>query len=506
MPCPRLFRCAARALNNRSVILRTRLKYPAHPAFAGQLERPFSTGYGTKDRAMPLNTGSFNFANSTPGMPNELQPSTICTSGAASVAHWLGVGTAHAHAGNITDASAAFDEALRLAPGSIEACETACAQLGYCYYGLREFEKSIEMLERAAQCNPGNRHVWLYRAAALHELHRYEEAIPAYEKLLADDPNDYHAKWALAQLYRITDDFSKGWAAMYHYLPRRTLRKPEWKGEDLSDKTLLVYHQHGFGDLIMYMRTLPLINAKKIILAVKPNLLRLLQSAAPGVDEVVSLSEANLDALEYDYHTNEADQLRLIDKISTAYNPIAMPYLKADQSLEKAWRERVEADGHFRVGIAWSANTAHYGGNDPRVIPLANWRPLAELPNVSFYSLQKDEASSQISDAPQLRIIDLGGDISDFADSAALMSSLDLVISIDSSPAHLAGALGRPVWTLLPNKSDWRWRRERSDHPWYPSMRLFRQGVRQSWEDLLIQVRDELAQLLRDRGNRTCQD
>jgi ADP-heptose:LPS heptosyltransferase len=84
------------------------------------------------------------------------------------------------------------------------------------------------------------------------------------------------------------------------------------------------------------------------------------------------------------------------------------------------------------------------------------------------------------------------------------MSSLDLVISIDSSPAHLAGALGRPVWTLLPNKSDWRWRRERSDHPWYPSMRLFRQGVRQSWEDLLIQVRDELAQLLRDRGNRTC--
>jgi tetratricopeptide (TPR) repeat protein len=255
LPCPRLFRCAARALNNRSVILRTRLKYPAHPAFAGRLELPFSTGNGTKDRAMPLNTGSFNFANSTPGMPNELQPSTICTSGAASVAHWLGVGTAHAHAGNITDASAAFDEALRLAPGSIEACETACAQLGYCYYGLREFEKSIEMLERAAQCNPGNRHVWLYRAAALHELHRYEEAIPAYEKLLADDPNDYHAKWALAQLYRVTDDFSKGWAAMYRYLPRRRLRKPEWKGEDLSDKTLLVYHQHGFGDLIMYMRT-----------------------------------------------------------------------------------------------------------------------------------------------------------------------------------------------------------------------------------------------------------
>jgi hypothetical protein len=179
---------------------------------------------------------------------------------------------------------------------------------------------------------------------------------------------------------------------------------------------------------------------------------------------------------------------------------VPVPYLKPLPASVESWRTQIGGDNSFKIGIAWAGNDAHYPCGDPRTTRLSDWLPLADVPGISLYSLQKDRRSREIFDYPQLNVIDLSEARRDFGDLAAIMSLLDLVITVDSSPAHLAGALGCPVWTLIAYRHDWRWRRDGSTHPWYPSMRLFRQGRTQTWASVILEIKAELEKMLRDRA------
>jgi tetratricopeptide (TPR) repeat protein len=371
----------------------------------------------------------------------------------------------------------------------------SCAQQGHCHFELKQFAEAVKMYDRALVFKPDDQLSIEQRARALHDGGYYDEALVAYEDLQRRCPDHPGLIWHLAWLYLVTDNFDKGWKLFHQYNGRRPFSQPEWKGESLEDKTILVHNNHGYGDMIQFGRLISLIKAKKVILAVRDDLVRLFENF-PGADELIPLRLIDNGFMDFDYQINEIDLAGVLENITTARNPVQMPYLKANPALEESWRKRLSKDRNFKIGIAWTANAKHYGGRDPRMTKLEDWAPLAELPNVTLYSLNKDEESQKVFDVPHLRVVDLSAARRDFADLAAIMSSLDLVITVDSAPAHLAGAMCRPVWTILPYRNDWRWRRDGQTHPWYPTMRLFRARLDQPWSEVLLEVRDELVKLL----------
>jgi hypothetical protein len=201
-----------------------------------------------------------------------------------------------------------------------------------------------------------------------------------------------------------------------------------------------------------------------------------------------------------DYYVGEYSAFVVLG-IDPCHDAVPVPYLSADPELAAIWTGRLASDRNFKVGIAWAGNPGH--ANDAhRSSELEEWLPLADVPGLSFYAVQKGKSLAQAFDLPALRLATLETELTDFADAAALMSNLDLVISVDSAPAHLAAALGLPVWLLLPSVGiDWRWRKDknRNETAWYPNMRLFHQMPDQSWRDLLSCVREALCRLVAQR-------
>jgi ADP-heptose:LPS heptosyltransferase len=179
--------------------------------------------------------------------------------------------------------------------------------------------------------------------------------------------------------------------------------------------------------------------------------------------------------------------------------PGQTPYLYPDPALSEVWRQRLE-EATLRIGLAWAGSPQH-GADRWRSIPLAQIAPLTNLEGTTFYSLQTSEAADQVKplEAP-VRLVDLRDELKDFADTAAIVANLDLVITVDTAVAHLAGALGKPVWILLTNAPDWRWFLEREDSPWYPTARLFRQSRHGNWQEVLARLERELRQLLAGPG------
>jgi hypothetical protein len=176
--------------------------------------------------------------------------------------------------------------------------------------------------------------------------------------------------------------------------------------------------------------------------------------------------------------------------------PADVPYLSAPPDRIAQWAKKLAGDSSFKIGLAWAGSA----GRDERSCPLATFAPLAAIPGVTFYGLQKGPQANQPV-PPELRLIQMGDELGDFADTAALMSNLDLVISVDTSVVHLAGGLGRPVWTLISGKPEFRWLRDRTDSLWYPTMRLFRQTSRGDWGGVIAQVADALSHWINDRGS-----
>ncbi|MCP3907085.1 MAG: glycosyltransferase family 9 protein, partial [Oceanicoccus sp.] len=285
----------------------------------------------------------------------------------------------------------------------------------------------------------------------------------------------------------LTGNYKKGWPEYEWRLKTKAHRlrdfhKPVWDGSTLNGKTILVHTEQGFGDTIHFIRYLPMIQAqgRNVIFECLPNLTRLLKNSA-GINNIIE--RAPKPTVKYDTHI---PLLSLPGIFGTTLDsiPSGIPYITVNSELIEQWRTRFDKDNGFKVGIVWSGNR-HNKKDHIRSCTLTDFAPLMEIPGTSFYSLQKGPASAEANNPPKgLEIINLDNEINDFADTAAAIAYLDLVISVDTAVVHLAGALGKPVWTLLHFAPDWRWLLNRNDSPWYPGMQLFRHTKGNDWTEL----------------------
>jgi ADP-heptose:LPS heptosyltransferase len=277
---------------------------------------------------------------------------------------------------------------------------------------------------------------------------------------------------------------------------RLNLSTPWWDGGVSRGRTVVLHNEQGFGDTIQMSRYIPLVAAQgaKIIFICQPPLADLLRQL-PGIAQVVY---SNQPVPPHDAH---CPMLTLPGVMGTTHLsiPAKQQYLAADPQRVRFWQQRLPSNGQLKVGIVWAGQPTHANDHN-RSIGLLKLAPLANIPGVWFCSLQKGKASQQIYDrANTLQLANWEKDLRDFGDTAALIANLDLVICVDTAVAHLAGALGKPVWVMLPYVPDWRWMLGRSDSPWYPTMRLFRQPKFGDWESVVREMRDALAELASTR-------
>jgi hypothetical protein len=294
-------------------------------------------------------------------------------------------------------------------------------------------------------------------------------------------------------------DFREGWAnsEWRWHLPDVTsnpLRDaaPQWRGEPIAGKTIVVFAEQGFGDTIQFLRYVPMVAATgaRVILAVPTVLKALAEQAAPQALVLV-------DGETTPPFDLQCPLLSLPLAFGTELDTIPrdLPYVRADGDRVAVWRSCLPAGGGKRIGLVWAGRSAH-GNDQNRSIDLARLRPLFDARGVQLVSLQRelrpgDAAILESSPA----VTHLGDQLSDFADTSAVIECLDVVVTVDTSVAHLAGAMGKPVWILLPFSPDWRWLLGREDSPWYPTVRLFRQPAIGDWDSVIARVRAELTGL-----------
>jgi tetratricopeptide (TPR) repeat protein len=367
---------------------------------------------------------------------------------------------------------------------------------------LDDVEGSIESAERAMRLGAASPELFINVSSLYRKRMDYRTAVTFADRALALNPNlaAAHGSKGLALLG--LGDYAAGFAE-YEWRWRcdtfttasRDFGRPMWDGSDPSGRTILVHTEQGFGDVIQFARYVPMLAARgaKVMLECHPSLRPLLQSLA-GVVRVIP---AGMSWPDFDMHL---PLLSLPRVFGTTINsiPAQVPYLSADAARIVLWRDRVPGPG-LKVGLTWWGNSKP----DPaRSCPLAALAPLAAVPGVTYFSLQKGDVPADAVAAPAgLRLVDCSKEIKDFSDTAAAIHALDLIITIDTAAAHLAGALGKPTWTLLPRAADWRWMADRADSPWYPTMRLFRQAQQGDWPEVARRVAVELSALVsRDRA------
>ena len=361
--------------------------------------------------------------------------------------------------------------------------------------------EALDLAERLLSQGLGGSKAEIVRAAALWRLGRRAEAIAAAEEAMRRHPGDVQIRQALSNYYLGTGDFAHGWEA-YEFragtFDRRQesfeKRAPRWTGEALAGKTILVFAEQGIGDTIQFVRFLARLHAAgaMVKVLVQPALVSLVRSLRVPVTWLDRAGEVG----SFDYQIPLLSLPRVfgtgIDSI-----PAAVPYLTPDPHAVAAWQARFGSAG-IRIGVVWQGNP-RYGNDWRRSVPLRHFAPLAAVPGVRLISLQAVHGLDQLATLPAgMTVETLGEKITANPDGvseiAAAMAALDLVVSSDTAMAHLAGALGRPVWLALSDDPDWRWLLGRVDSPWYPTMRLFRQKERGNWDGVFAEMADALSE------------
>jgi hypothetical protein len=370
--------------------------------------------------------------------------------------------------------------------------------LGVLLTNQKRFEEAEAAYRRALELTPDSPSAWLNLGALQTCRKQEKEAELSYRKAIKLDPNYRLAYFNLSYLHLRQGRFEEGWRCLearnwYAHL-ERTIPCPRWRGESLQGRSLLIGFEAGHGDMIQFCRYAAILKtqgASHITMICHPAL-KTLFSTIDSVDAVFAFDET-IPSSEWDFWT---PPFSIPYYCQTRLNsiPADIPYLKADKTLVERWssvlsRECVSTD--VRVGLVWKGN-ANFENDADRSLPsLKTLDPLGAIKGVRFFSLQKLVAEDEAASPPAgLPLVNLGPKISDFADSAAIVMNLDLVICVDTAIAHLAGAIGKDCWVLLPDyKTDWRWLTGRSDSPWYPSrMRLFRQPSMGDWATVIAEV------------------
>ncbi|MEK9753134.1 MAG: tetratricopeptide repeat protein, partial [Rhodospirillaceae bacterium] len=428
--------------------------------------------------------------------------------------------------GRIEDAVPCYEQALRLAPGH----SNANYNLGNAYMDLGEFGKAVESYRAALMADAKNpeKHFNLANAlmmadrleeslprfecalnlrpdyvdalcnhaSALQSLGRTEEALARLQKALAFQPDSVDLHWNLALAALQHGDYKTGWRE-YEWrwqMPtfadfRRDFEAPAWIGEPLDGKTLFVHTEQGFGDNLQFCRFIPLVAAKgaRVVLECRPQLRRLF-ATLEGAADLIDLGDAVPDC---DY---QIPLMSLPFAFATELDtvPADVPYLTVPAGTKPA--PQIAAAEGLKVGFAWAGSPTRVD-NEKRSIDLGLLAPLFEVPDISFFSLQVGPRREQLAELGNDRIVDLTDEFSDFGDTAASVTALDLVISVDTSILHLAGALGRTAWGMMSQPTGFLWMNDRADSPWYPSLRLFRQDTPGRWQGVVSAIRDELTKL-----------
>jgi Flp pilus assembly protein TadD len=367
--------------------------------------------------------------------------------------------------------------------------------------GDGQLDAAIAASQKALEIQPNLPEVYLTLSKALSEKGQVHEAIAATRKAISLRPDFASAHFNLSTLLLSLGDFREGWreheyrvSAEHLQLVPREFARPRWDGSDLAGRKILLDCEQGFGDAIQFVRYVPLVAQRggNVLLECRPELARLFRSVA-GIKQFITLGQ---NFPEYDVHYPLLSLPMLFDT-TPATIPAAVPYLAPDPVDVQRWRGRIaEHQTSFKVGLVWRGKKVP---EPDRTVPFDRIVPLARVPGIKFFSLQKRDAD----DAPpsaNFQLIDWTDDLHDFADTAALLANLDLLITIDTSVAHLAGALGLPTWVLLRFDPDWRWLRDRADSPWYPTMRLFRQPQRGDWETPIRRIEEQLRSLTSQRA------
>ncbi|MCC7040238.1 MAG: tetratricopeptide repeat protein [Burkholderiales bacterium] len=406
---------------------------------------------------------------------------------------WLALGHVELALGNGAAAEAAARQAIDHFPASEEAwCLLARLQkmLGRDDEAFTTFAhaRALGLATGDGSMTAG------HLAVALVETGQQAKALALCEEVLTTTPNAFlSASYAIALL--TVGRLREGWSqyeSRWYRAPMLATRVrydcPLWHGQPLVGKTIMLRSEQGIGDVVQFARYASLLKAQgaRVLLHAHAGMGRL----AAGFTDVDEVQEKIRLPIEFDYFINMMSLPRVFDTGLDGI-PASVPYLAVDAALSKQWRTRIAGAG-LRVGLVWAGNPRHLRDHD-RSIPLACLAPLWGLPQVRFFSLQKDLRKADAPHVPDRRMLELlGPELTDLCDAAAAIEQLDLLISVDTALAHLAGALGKPVWLLLPSVADFRWLEDREDSPWYPTMRLVRQKRAGDWAEVVDRVRDML--------------
>jgi tetratricopeptide (TPR) repeat protein len=397
-----------------------------------------------------------------------------------------------------------FEEALadaRRVQGLDPASAHACNNVGSLLQTLGRAEQALPWFDQAIALRENFTEALHNKAVTLTQLQKLHEASAIYQHLKAANPGDALAELSLAHLHMLTGNFEAGWAGREarwrlpsHSTAYPKLAQPLWLGrESLAGKTILIAADEGYGDTIQFVRYVPMLAERGagVVLVVQDSLHGLL-SGLPGVAQCLPISATNTSPLPaFDVH---CPLMSLPLAFATRLDTIPAPasYLPRPAAVRvQAWEDRLGRHDRLRVGLVWSGNPRHRNDQN-RSLPLRALTRLLDV-DATFVSLQKDpRPADQLALLERADIVDPTAQLTDFTETAALIACLDLVITVDTSVAHLSAALGRPTWILLPYTPDYRWLLDRDDSPWYPAARLFRQAATRDYASVLDRVRAEL--------------
>jgi tetratricopeptide (TPR) repeat protein len=449
-------------------------------------------------------------------VPSVLAPSVLTVEQAFDLAR------RHHQEGRLGEAESLYREILRVQP---DHADSICS-LGILAHLVEKFDLAADLIAAAIDLNPQVSGWHNDHGSALQALGLKDAAIAAYRRALTLDPSLAATHFNLGSLYEAqghtgearrafeqclrlapdfaaahlslgelllqAGDFRRGWEQYeWRYrLPQTAplvpqLRRPAWQGEPLTGRTILLYVEQGYGDSIQFARYIPLVAGlgARVLLGCSPPLLRLFRDI-PGVAGIYT-DWAEIP--DFDLHCPLSGLPRLFGT-DLAGIPADIPYFRPDPERLAVWRERLAGADGLKVGLVWGGRPEHPNDAE-RSLRLAQLAVLGKLLGVRLFSLQYGPRRAELAEArPDFGITDLGPDLGDFHETAAAVAALDLIITVDTAMAHLAGALGCPVWLLLSFRPDWRWLLDRDDSPWYPTMRLFRQDATVGWEPVVARL------------------
>ena len=399
--------------------------------------------------------------------------------------------------GKLSEAKAIYEQILKIQPNNFSALQL----MGTMYAQTKNHLQAIEFLSKAIKINPQFAPCYNNIGGALKELKRLDEALASYDKAISIKPDYAEAYWNKSLALLLGGQFAQGWQEyewrwknenLTSYKEKRNFPQPLWLGaEPLKDKTILLHAEQGLGDTIQFCRYIPLVAqlGAKIILEVQRPLVKLLKNLE-GVSQIITRGDT-LPAFDYQCPLLS---LPLVFKTELNMIPPVSKNITSDNEKNSKWQTKLGEKTKPRIGLVWSGSTIHKNDHN-RSLTLSELLP--HLPSqMDYVCLQKelrDIDKLALEKTPHIQFY--GDALEDFTDTAALCDLMDVVISVDTSVAHLTGTLGKSTWVLLPYSPDWRWLLDRDDSPWYPSAKLYRQEKIGDWNGVLEKLNRDLEKL-----------